>query len=106
MFCAVFRYEVADREAFERVYGPDGEWARFFAAGEGYLGTELLRSAEGYLLIDRWTSPAAYEFFLAAHAAEYVRRGAEAESLYVREERVGRYEAVPVPPGHTFVTQS
>jgi hypothetical protein len=32
---AVFEYEVelAGAEAFEAVYGSDGEWARFFAPG-------------------------------------------------------------------------
>ena len=47
-FAAVFLYEVdnSGRVAFEAVYGSRGEWARFFAAGGGYLGTELLRSGD------------------------------------------------------------
>ena len=34
----MFLYEVdtAAHDAFHSVYGSDGEWARFFAAGEGY----------------------------------------------------------------------
>jgi len=94
VFCAVFAYEVAERPAFERVYGPDGDWARFFRRGEGYLGTELLASAERYLVIDRWTSREAYGAFLAAHREEYDRRSAEADTLYVREERVGEFEGL------------
>jgi hypothetical protein len=41
-FLAVFVYEVdsATVPAFEAAYGPDGEWARFFAHGDGYAGTE------------------------------------------------------------------
>jgi hypothetical protein len=41
---AVFHYEVdpAGAAAFEAVYGSTGEWARWFAGAEGYLGTELL----------------------------------------------------------------
>jgi len=41
---AVFHYEVdpAGAAAFEAVYGSAGEWARWFAGAEGYLGTELL----------------------------------------------------------------
>jgi heme-degrading monooxygenase HmoA len=95
MLCAVFSYEVADGPAFEDVYGPEGEWARFFALGDGYLGTELLRSPEGaYLVIDRWASRSAYETFLAAHREEYERRSAATERLYVREERVGAFDVV------------
>ena len=52
MFCAVFSYEVDDREPFERVYGPDGSWAWFFRRADGYLGTEhvllgMLRNDDG-----------------------------------------------------------
>ena len=97
IFCAVFSYEVADAAAFERVYGPDGEWARFFRGGAGYLGTELLRSAGGYLVIDRWASREAYAAFLASHRDDYARRSAEAEQLYVREERVGEFDGTPGP---------
>ncbi|MDP9284148.1 MAG: antibiotic biosynthesis monooxygenase, partial [Actinomycetota bacterium] len=77
---AVFEYEVelAGAEAFEAVYGSDGEWARFFAPGDGYLGTELLRLSGGetvhYLVIDRWRSASAYDAFLAAHADAYASR--------------------------------
>jgi heme-degrading monooxygenase HmoA len=95
VFCAVFSYEVAERPAFERAYGPEGTWAQFFRRGEGYLGTELLRSDERCLLLDRWTSREAYEAFLAAHREEYERRSAEAEALYLREERVGTFDGLP-----------
>src|SRR6187397_611903 len=42
----VFSYDVSDSAEFERVYGPDGEWAAFFRDGRGYIGTELLRDVE------------------------------------------------------------
>jgi heme-degrading monooxygenase HmoA len=95
-FAAVFLYEVDTdaHDAFHSVYGPEGEWARFFAPGEGYLGTELLRSGERYLLIDRWTSRSAYEAYLAAHADEYARRNADAQRLWRHEEDVGRFDIV------------
>ena len=96
MFAAVFLYEVdpAGAQAFEAAYGSDGTWARFFARGEGYAGTELWRGSEGrYLLIDRWSSEAAYEAFLSAHADEYRRRSDEAERLYLSEQPLGRYDA-------------
>jgi heme-degrading monooxygenase HmoA len=93
-FAAVFLYEVdtGAHDAFHSVYGPDGEWARFFARGEGYLGTELLRSGDRYLLIDRWASRGAYEGFLVAHADEYARRNEAARPLWRHEQDVGRFD--------------
>jgi heme-degrading monooxygenase HmoA len=96
-FAAAFLYEVepARVQVFEAAYGSDGTWARFFAAGEGYAGTELWRGREGrYLVIDRWRSEAAYEAFLSAHADEYRRRSAAAERLYLSERALGRYQRV------------
>ena len=96
MFVAVFLYEVepAGAQAFEAAYGPDGTWARFFALGDGYAGTELWHGSDGrYLLIDRWSSEAAYEAFLDAHGAEYHRRSDEAERLYLSEEPLDRFRA-------------
>ena len=46
MIAIVFSYEVRDAAEFERVYGPDGEWAQFFRDGTGYIGTELLHDIE------------------------------------------------------------
>jgi heme-degrading monooxygenase HmoA len=93
-FVAVFLYEVepANAEAFEAVYGPDGEWARFFQRGDGYEHTELWRRADRYLVIDRWRSEAAYEDFLRANADEYRRRSRQTTRLYVSEQALGRYE--------------
>jgi heme-degrading monooxygenase HmoA len=86
-------------DAFERRYGPDGDWARFFAlAANDYVGTELLRDRERpgrYLVLDRWRSASAYERFLAQNEDEYVRRGSEAEHLYRTERRLGSYTVAP-----------
>ena len=98
-FAAVFAYEVAadDAGAFEAVYGPDGEWARYFRGADGYRGTELLRatgSGLSYLVIDRWDSAAAYEHFLAEHEEEYGRRNRTAGRLYRQETVIGRFAAI------------
>ena len=92
---AVFEYEVdpAGAEAFEAVYGSDGEWARYFAGAEGYLGTELLRAGDGrYLVIDRWRSESEYDAFLVANADEYGARNQAATRLWLRERVLGRFE--------------
>ena len=94
-FLAAFLYEVepAGEQAFEAAYGSDGTWARFFARDDGYVGTELWRGPAGrYLVVDRWRSEEAYEAFLDAHADEYRRRNAAAESLYRSERVLGRFQ--------------
>jgi len=88
---------VRDPESFERVYGPEGEWAHFFRQGSGYIGTELLHDVEEperYLVIDRWESSEAYNTFLEEHRAEYLRRSDDTRLHYVQELRFGTFENV------------
>ncbi len=97
MIALVFRYEVREPQEFERVYGPDGEWAQFFRRGRGYIGTELLRDVEEpdrYLVVDRWESAEAYSAFLAEHGDEHLQRSDEARLHYVQELRFGTFENV------------
>ena len=92
----VFEYEVepARTEAFEAVYGGDGEWARAFAGAEGYLGTEMLRGADRrYLVIDRWRSAPDYDAFLEANTDDYGARNQAAARLWLRERPLGRFKA-------------
>jgi heme-degrading monooxygenase HmoA len=93
----VFSYEVRDSAEFERVYGPDGEWARFFRGGRGYIGTELLRDVEApgrYLVIDRWESADAYNAFVAERRGEYMERVDATRFHYDSELRFGTFESV------------
>jgi heme-degrading monooxygenase HmoA len=93
----LFQYDVRDDEEFERVYGPEGEWASFFRTGTGYIGTELLKDVEvpgRYLVIDRWESPEAYNAFVADHRDDYMRRVDETAFHYERELRLGTFENV------------
>ncbi len=97
MIALVFRYEVREPAAFERVYGPNGDWAAFFRRGAGFIGTELLRDVEEperYLVIDRWESAEAYNTFLAEHQAEYLRRSDESRFHYLQELRFGTFRNV------------
>jgi heme-degrading monooxygenase HmoA len=93
----LFQYDVRDDEEFERVYGPEGEWASFFRTGTGYIGTELLKDVEvpsRYLVIDRWDSSDAYNTFVAERRDEYMRRVDETAFHYERELRLGTFENV------------
>ena len=97
MIALVFSYEVRDAPEFERIYGPDGEWAAFFRQGRGFVGTELLRDVEAadrYLVIDRWESADAYNAFVAEHREEYMRRVDETRFHYDSELRFGTFENV------------
>ena len=97
MIALVFSYEVRDGAQFEAIYGPDGEWARFFSGARGYIGTELLRDVESpgrYLVIDRWESADAYNAFVADRRDEYMRRVDETRFLYDQELRFGTFENV------------
>jgi heme-degrading monooxygenase HmoA len=93
----VFVYDVRHDEEFERVYGSDGDWARFFRAGQGYVGTEVLKDVEQpgrYLVVDRWESRDAYNAFVAEHREDYMRRVDETAYLYDQELRFGTFENV------------
>jgi heme-degrading monooxygenase HmoA len=91
----VFSYDIRDEDAFERTYGPDGDWAAFFATGSGYIGTELLRDVETsgrYVVIDRWESAEAYNAFVNEHRAEYMARVDDTRLYYDQELRLGTFE--------------
>jgi heme-degrading monooxygenase HmoA len=93
----VFSYDVGETGDFEQVYGPDGDWARFFHTGRGFIGTELVRDVEHpdrYLVIDRWESREAYNDFIAAHRDEYLRMVDETAFHYDRELRLGTFESI------------
>jgi heme-degrading monooxygenase HmoA len=95
----VYEYQVdpACVARFEDMYGPEGNWARFFRGSAGFLETELLRDLTRpgrYLVIDRWISAKAAARFLADHAEEYRRRSNDADHLYLHEVRLGAFDAV------------
>jgi heme-degrading monooxygenase HmoA len=97
MFVIVWEFRVVrDRAAeFERVYGADGDWARLFRRGEGFLSTELLRDRDDlsrFVTIDRWRSRDDYDAFRAAFDAEYIAMDATSELLTDSEKRVGIFE--------------
>jgi heme-degrading monooxygenase HmoA len=98
-FLSVWEYVVpsARRESFERVYGPEGDWARLFRRASGYIRTELHHDrddAERYLTLDYWESAAAWEAFRAGFAREYEALDARAAELTTRETALGRFERV------------
>jgi len=99
MFVALWEYEVKPgcEERFEKVYGPEGDWAKLFRRDGNYQGTRLLLDVARpaiYLTLDFWSSPEAYERFLASHVGEYKALDAESGKLTLGEQRIGWYEEV------------
>jgi quinol monooxygenase YgiN len=89
-----FQVRAGKETDFERVYGPQGDWVRFFVQSADYLGTELHRDANTkgrYVTIDRWNSREAYETFRSRHGAEYQELDARCEELTERETPLGAF---------------
>ena len=81
-------------DAFERTYGPEGEWAVLFRRAGGYLGTELLRGPDGaWLTIDRWRSQGDFDAFMAANRADYEALDRATQGWTSEERRLGTWEA-------------
>ena len=73
-FIRIWTYTVhaEHAEKFRNEYSSTGVWARYYAKGPGYLGTELFESdANTFCTIDRWDSRAVYEAYLAETREEF-----------------------------------
>jgi heme-degrading monooxygenase HmoA len=97
MYAVVWDYEVKSEaiEAFIEAYGAGGAWARLFRRGEGYMGTELFRSAEApgrFLTIDRWRSREVFTEFMARFRELYAALDAKCGGWTISEHRVGEIE--------------
>jgi heme-degrading monooxygenase HmoA len=98
MFVALWEFEVKPgyEKEFEKVYGPEGDWAKLFRNDANYRETRLLHDVASpaiYLTLDFWASRRAYEEFIASHAAAYERLDAAGEKLTLRERKMGWFES-------------
>ena len=87
----VWRYDVPTdvREEFEREYGPEGSWAKLFAASPGFLGTSLyidVGSATTYVTVDLFADDEAWLLFRAEHDTAYQEIGARLRHLTAAQE--------------------
>ena len=99
MYVILWEFRVAPerRAAFEAAYGPDGDWARLFARGAGFIGVELLRCSDEagrYVTVDRWRSRADFDAFKGAFGTAYEALNVKLEQLKADEQRIGAFEAV------------
>ena len=98
MITILWEYQVkADRIAeFEKIYAPDGEWAKLFQKSEGFIDTILIHSTdhpELYLTRDRWKSLKDYNLFLSKWKEEYEKLDKQCEGLTERESCLGTFGA-------------
>jgi hypothetical protein len=99
MFLALWEFEVKPgcEKRFEKVYGPEGAWARLFRRHPHYHETRLVRDSfrqNVYLTMDFWSSRQSYETFMKKHKKEYQAIDSEGEELTVIERKLGWYELV------------
>jgi heme-degrading monooxygenase HmoA len=93
----IWQYDVRpeQRERFERIYGPAGDWATLFSSDPMYYGTFLEHDAnvpQRYATIDLWASAAAFAAFKERHAAAYAALDGECENLTLSERRIGGFD--------------
>jgi heme-degrading monooxygenase HmoA len=80
---------------FEKHYGGNGTWARFFRRGKGYRETILLRDRDDpgrYMTIDVWDDLESYRVFSEGFAEEYKAIDRRCEALTEEERCVGYFE--------------
>jgi len=90
-----FRVKPGKQRAFEKAYGPQGDWVQLFRTSPGYLGTELIRDRDlrlRYVTLDHWSSRQAYLRFKKEHRQAYQDLDAECEALTTREKRIGEFD--------------
>jgi quinol monooxygenase YgiN len=98
-FIVLWQFEVHPDHvaAFEAAYGPAGDWARLFAAHDGFIAVELVRDrsrSRQYLTIDRWRSRAEYQAMHASVSEEYRRLDRLCESFTSGEEKLGEFDVL------------
>ena len=85
------------RRAFEKAYGPSGDWVRLFRRNPAHIRSELIRDRERplrYVTLDFWTSRGSYERFMRQNQAEYKRIDRRCSLLTVEEKLIGKFDSV------------
>ena len=89
-----FTVKSGKEDVFERIYGPNGDWAVLFRKADGYRRTELHRNRNvprNYVVIDRWESPEGFKRFKERFKEEYRTLDIQCEELTEKEEHIGDF---------------
>jgi len=87
-----FHVKSGKRRKFERIYGANGAWTKFFRKGKGYIRTELMRDLKTprhYWTLDFWTTRQAYVRFKKENRDEYQAMDEKCLSLTEHESLIG-----------------
>jgi len=99
VFIVIWQYQVKPgcEEAFENMYGPNGDWVQLFQPSPEYSQTILLKESPGkrfYQTLDFWNSHDAYEHFYTKYESEISRLDQIGDELTVSEMLIGRFMTV------------
>jgi hypothetical protein len=91
-----FQIRAGMERRFEKVYGAQGDWARFFSQDASFIGTELMHNLiQGmYVTLDFWSSPEAYDEFRNQHVANYNALDRKCQGLTESEREIGSFVRV------------
>jgi heme-degrading monooxygenase HmoA len=97
MFVVLWEYDVKPglENRFERVYGPDGDWAQFFRRDPHYHEARLLREVSrpsAYVTLDLWDSRDSYENFQRQNHEGYLALDRSSEAMTLREKCLGCFD--------------
>lgn len=90
-----FTVQPGEAPAFERDYGPEGDWARLFRRDPAYIRTDLHRDLGRpgrYVTIDHWTSREACRGFRQKFSAEFDAIDARCGTYTISERHLGDFE--------------
>jgi heme-degrading monooxygenase HmoA len=93
-YVIIWTYDVPPEaaDAFVAAYGSDGDWARLFANGAGFIGTELYQDGQRFVTIDRWLSEDAFNAFQSAFGDQYKALDAKLAHLSRSQTRIGAFK--------------
>ncbi len=102
MIAMAWQFEVkqGEQQAFEKIYGADGEWAALSRKSRSFLGSSFLKDQvdpQRYLLIDYWSEMVVYERHQADFSDELESLETRRTALCLSVTPLGVFAALDVP---------
>ncbi len=97
MFLILWEFEVkpGEEQRFERVYGPEGQWAELFRRDPHFRQTQLLKDPSRsriYFTLDFWDSENDYTHFKHTNQDAYHSLDQTTENLTIHERNLGCFQ--------------
>jgi quinol monooxygenase YgiN len=102
MIALVWQFDVREdsREAFEQIYGADGEWTALARRSRSYLGSAFLRDQTAptrYLLTEYWSEMVVYERHVQDFTDEIASLTRRRDEMLTAVQSLGVFTALDVP---------